>query len=71
VLREVDLLLPESPGVRPVEIKSGATLQRDAWRNLAQWRDMAGAEAGRPILVYGGDEAQKRSDVDVLPWREV
>ncbi|MEJ2388099.1 MAG: ATP-binding protein [Chromatiaceae bacterium] len=68
---EVDLLLPESPGVRPVEIKSGATLQRDAWRNLAQWRDMAGAEAGRPILVYGGDESQRRSDVDVLPWREV
>ena len=71
MLREVDLLLPESPGVRPVEIKSGATLQRDAWRNLAQWRDMAGAEAGRPILVYGGDESQTRSDVDVLPWREV
>jgi hypothetical protein len=30
VLREVDLLLPEGAGVRPVEIKSGATLQRDA-----------------------------------------
>jgi predicted AAA+ superfamily ATPase len=68
---EVDLLLPESAGVRPIEIKSGATIQRDAWRNLAHWRDMAGAEAGRPMLVYGGDESQARSDVDILSWREV
>jgi len=32
---------------------------------------MAGVEAGRPMLVYGVDESQTRSDVDVLPWREV
>lgn len=68
---EVDLLLPEGASVRPVEIKSGATLQRDAWRGLARWQDLAGSEAGRPLLVYGGDESQTRSDADVLSWRDI
>jgi predicted AAA+ superfamily ATPase len=68
---EVDLLLPESASARPVEIKSGATLQRDAWRGLARWQDLAGSEAGRPMLVYGGDESQTRSDADVLSWRDI
>jgi predicted AAA+ superfamily ATPase len=68
---EVDLLLPESASARPVDIKSGATLQRDAWRGLARWQDLAGSEAGRPMLVYGGDESQTRSDADVLSWRDI
>ena len=68
---EVDLLMPENAGVRPVEIKSGATLQRDAWRGLAQWRNLAGTESGRPMLVYGGDESQTRSDVDVVAWQDI
>ena len=46
-------------------VKSGATLQRDAWRGLARWRDLAGSEAGRPMLVYGGDETQTRTDSDL------
>ena len=28
-------------------------------------------ESVRPVLVYGGDEAQTRSRVDVVPWRAI
>lgn len=68
---EIDLLLPEGGAIRPVEIKSGATIQREALRGLEKWREIAASEAGRPLLVYGGFEAQRRSDVDILPWAEM
>lgn len=28
-------------------------------------------ESVRPVLVYGGEESQTRSGVDVVPWRRV
>lgn len=68
---EIDLLVQEGAQVRPVEIKSGATIQAAALRGLEKWQEIAGNEAGRPILVYGGNESQARSDVDVLSWRGV
>ncbi|GAB4213412.1 MAG: hypothetical protein Fur007_07520 [Rhodoferax sp.] len=68
---EIDLLLQDGGLIRPVEIKSGATFQRDAVRGLEKWRDIAGAEAGRPRLVYGGNESQARTELDVVAWREV
>jgi len=67
---EIDLLLHENGVIRPVEIKSGATFQREALRGLEKWRDIAGPEAGRPILIYGG-ESQPRSEVDVISWRDL
>ena len=67
---EIDLLLNENGAIRPVEIKSGATFQREALRGLEKWRELAGSEAGRPMLVFGGGESQSRSDLDVVAWRE-
>jgi hypothetical protein len=32
---------------------------------------LAGAEAGKPYLVYGGDESQERKGGEVIPWRRV
>lgn len=68
---EIDLLLQEGGEIRPVEIKSGATIQREAMRGLEKWRDIAGNEAGRPMLVYGGIESQQRSELDIVSWREL
>ena len=67
---EIDLLLHENGLIRPVEIKSGATFQREALRGLEKWRDIAGPEAGQPMLVYGGSESQSRTQVDLVSWRE-
>jgi hypothetical protein len=62
-------LLHENGVIRPVEIKSAATFQREALRGLEKWREIAGPEAGRPMLVYGGSESQPRSEADVVSWR--
>jgi len=66
---EIDLLLPDSGTIRPVEIKSGATFQREALRGLEKWQAIAGDEAGRPMLIYGGSESQSRTAVDIVSWR--
>lgn len=68
---EVDLLVELDGRLTAIEIKSGATPSLDAMRGLEKWRQIAGEDAGRPCLVYGGAEAQDRSNVDVRPWREL
>jgi len=68
---EVDLMLEQGQVLAPVEIKSGATVSPDWLRPLRRWRELAGNAAGRPIIVYGGDRAQQRSDADIVPWRQL
>lgn len=68
---EVDLLMESGGRLQAIEIKSGATPTRDAMRGLEKWRQIAGDQADRPWLVYGGDETQERSDVKLLTWREI
>ena len=68
---EVDLVLEQGQALAPVEIKSGATVSADWLRPLRRWRELAGATAGRPVIVYGGDQPQQRSDADIVPWRQL
>lgn len=68
---EVDLLVEQDGQLTAIEIKSGTTATLDAMRGLEKWRQIAGEDVGRPCLVYGGTEVQNRSNVDVLPWREL
>lgn len=65
---EVDLLIERGGELVPVEIKSGATISRDAFRGLEAWASICGTEAGRPRVVYGGDDAQVRGRIDIVPW---
>ena len=68
---EVDLVLEQGDALTPVEIKSGATVSPDWLRSVRRWRELAGAAAGRPVIVYGGDQPQQRSDADIIPWRQL
>ena len=68
---EIDLLLEQGQVLAPVEVKSGATVSRDWFKPLRRWRELAGDTAGRAAIVYGGDQAQQRSDAEVVPWRRV
>ena len=68
---EVDLVLEQGQALAPVEIKSGATVSPDWLRAVRRWRELAGASAVRPVIVYGGDQAQQRSDADIVPWRQL
>lgn len=65
---EVDLLVEQGGQLLAIAIKSGATPGKDATRGLDQWHKLAGDQAGQSMLVYGGDEAQARTQVSIVPW---
>jgi len=52
-----------------VEIKSGQTFTSEMLAGLEKWLGYAGAEAGPPRLIYGGDESYERLGVRVRSWR--
>lgn len=66
---ECDLLYETGRGISAIEVKSGATVAQDWFRPL---RRVAQTVPGitAQMIVYGGEVAQSRSDVDVVPLRE-
>lgn len=57
---EVDLLYETANGITPIEIKSGATIQSEAWKGIDYYRSL-NAQASPGIVVYGGEGQQERS----------
>ena len=68
---EVDLLIEQGGELLPVEVKSGATVSRDALSGLTKWQGIAGRTSSRPRLIYGGEDTQQRGDVDIVGWRSL
>ena len=69
---EVDLLLAEGPDLFPIEIKAGMTVTRDFFKGLAYFARVFPDNLPRGGgLVYGGEDAQKRSDVTVVPFYQL
>ncbi len=68
---EVDILIDQGQQIIPLEIKAGQTIASDFLRPIKRWQELASDNAGRAVLVYGGRERQKRSDCDVVPWRQL
>jgi hypothetical protein len=52
-------------------VRSIRASRPDFFRGLESWARIAGKEAGRPWVVYGGDRRQSRTEVEVLPWRQI
>lgn len=68
---EVDVVVEWGDKLLPVEIKSGQTYTPDFIRGLKKWRKVAGETSLQPCLIYGGDEAMRREEVEILPWRHL
>ena len=68
---EMDVIAEQADRLIPIEIKSGQTVTQDYFTGLKKWRTFAGAAAGPALVIYGGNEGQKRSGVEVLPWRDL
>ena len=72
---EIDFLIGRGDRLDAVEIKSGATLAPDFFRNLDRLPERLTAaglgDQGRRFLVYGGETSQRRTRARVLTWREV
>lgn len=67
---EVDLLIDLGGGrLAALECKSGQTVAADWFAPIERWaRDRPGA---KPMIVYGGDADQPRSDIPVVGWRHL
>jgi len=57
---EVDLLYEAAAGIVPIEIKLGATIQREAWKGIDYYRSL-NPKAAPGMVIYGGSERQERS----------
>lgn len=58
------------------EMKSGMTVPSDAFLSLGAFAGLAESHAGEGVvrdrvLIYGGEEHQKRTAGTVLPWRGI
>jgi predicted AAA+ superfamily ATPase len=68
---EVDLVAEQADGLRPIEIKSGATLASDWLAPMRRWLSLAGDETVDPTLVYGGKAGWNEAGIAILPWTDV
>lgn len=67
---EIDLLIDDQSQLTPIEIKSGQTIHKSYFDGLKKWKKIGGNSSG--FLIYGGDNAQERSDgTTVLSWRKI
>jgi uncharacterized protein len=68
---EIDLIAQQGSSLVPIEIISDNTITEGIFNGLRKWLSLAGEEAGRGRLIYGGDERQRRDEAAVVPWREL
>jgi predicted AAA+ superfamily ATPase len=68
---EVDCLVEAGNRVIGIEVKSGKTIADDFFDGLICWQKLSGARPQDSYLIYGGDEDQRRSQANVLSWRNV
>lgn len=70
---EVDLLLRCDDCWLAVEIKSGSTIASGFGANLARFAEQAGGDLEglpiRQVVVYGGEDAHRGSQLEIVPWR--
>jgi uncharacterized protein len=67
---EVDVIVEQGTQLLPVEIKSGKTVTKEAFKGLEKWHALASKVAGEPVLIYGGSESYRQTGVKVIGWRE-
>ena len=68
---EVDVIVEQGARLLPIEIKSGQTLTQDAFIGLRKWLTLAGDDAGKAYVCFGGDEGYERSGITVLSWKQI
>lgn len=67
---EADMIVSRGGALSTVEAKAGTTVAGDMLNTARKIHaELHPSVASEACLVYGGDTAQKRSDVIVLPWR--
>lgn len=68
---EVDLVVTGAGGTTLVEVKSGATIASEWFAPLRELLSRSLQSPTTAVIVYGGQQRQRRHEVRVQPWREL
>jgi predicted AAA+ superfamily ATPase len=68
---EVDLIVEQSEGVIPIEIKVGQTVRSDFFKGLNYYNNLAQIDSKKSYVVYGGNEKQLNKNGNVVSWRDI
>ena len=68
---EVDLILQDDEQVDILEMKATETVMGDLFSGLNFYADLAGEDIKSKTLVYGGNQNQVRSNVNVVGWQSL
>jgi hypothetical protein len=68
---EVDLLLPVGGKLHAIEIKAGATVNRDYFKGLKTFAAHQPSVFASGCVIFGGQEGQHRSDWPVHSWLQL
>lgn len=67
---EIDLLAEKGNKLRPIEIKSGKTVNQNYFNGLKKWMAISGELGIDPTLIYGGDTSYKQKDFKIISWMD-
>ncbi len=68
---EVDIILDKTGNLTSIELKAGETISQDFFKGLEYFSKLT-PKIFQKILVYGGNQEQKRSNnLSVIPWNKI
>ena len=68
---EMDIIMEKLEQFIVLEIKSGKTLNKSFFKNLDVFDRIAKGDIHSKYIVYGGDQSQKRNDIQVVSWKKL
>jgi predicted AAA+ superfamily ATPase len=68
---EIDLVMEVGGKLIAAEIKSGRTINSNFFNSLTYFQNASGLSPEDSYLIYGGEEVQKRSIVQILNWNHL
>lgn len=69
--KEVDIILREANKFIAVEVKYSETIKESLWESLNYIQKLFPVECKEKILVYGGTELQRRTDLSIMSFGKI
>ncbi|MCD4736518.1 MAG: DUF4143 domain-containing protein [Bacteroidales bacterium] len=68
---EIDCLQSGNNILKAIEIKSGAIVHQDFFKNVLYYQKLSNISNEQLILVYGGNESYIRSVARIISWKDI
>lgn len=67
---EVDCVFETGGVIKPIEIKSGATITDNFFRGLKYWKKLV-PNVNRGYVIYAGEQEQSREWIEIIRWQRI